>query len=228
MPLSALIYDFDYTLADSSAGIVECVRHAFTCLRLPAPEAEAICRTIGRSLPDTFRALSDGAVPSASVPELEAEFLRLFIARADEIMVERTVLLPGARETLETLRLRGLRQAIVTTKFRRRIEAVLAREGCRETIDVIVGGDDVAEPKPAPEGLRLALRLLAVDAAACYYVGDSLVDAAAASAAGVPFIAVATGPTPAEDLLRWRPALLLHHVRDLERQLETWRLSAEV
>ncbi len=162
---AAILFDFDYTLADSSAGIVECVQHAFTGINLPAPAPEAICRTIGRSLPETFRALANGAASNGAAPGLEAEFTRLFIARADAIMVDRTVLLPGVRAALESLRRRGLRQAIVTTKFRRRIEAVLAREACRGCIDVIVGGDDVAEPKPSPEGIRLALRLLGMRAA---------------------------------------------------------------
>ncbi len=212
---AAILYDFDYTLADSSPGIIECVQYAFQCLRLEIPPAEAICRTIGRSLPETFCVLANGAAAASPPEELESEFIRLFVGRADEIMVQRTRLLPGVKTTLATLRRRGLRQGVVTTKFRRRIESVLARERCRETMDVIVGGDDVVEPKPAPEGILRALASLHLAPADCLYVGDSPVDAAAAQAAGMAFAAVATGVTPEVELRSWQPRALLRGLAEL-------------
>ncbi len=43
----AVILDFDYTLADSSPGIIACVNHALTKLGLPTASAEEIRPTIG-------------------------------------------------------------------------------------------------------------------------------------------------------------------------------------
>lgn len=207
---AAILYDFDYTLADSSSGIIECAQFAFVRMGLPAPQPAAVCQTIGLSLPATFRALAP-----ASSSALISDFISLFVARADEIMVESTVLLPHAAATLAALRQGGLRQAIVTTKYRRRIERVLEREACRDCIETIVGGDDVVEPKPSPEGIFKALSRLGCSAAEAVYVGDSAVDAAAARAAGVRFIAVLTGKTSPAELRRWQPEFLLESLREL-------------
>ena len=41
MPRS-VIFDFDYTLADSSAGIIECVNHALQGLSLPTSSDRSV------------------------------------------------------------------------------------------------------------------------------------------------------------------------------------------
>ncbi|MFG3709011.1 HAD family hydrolase [Micromonospora sp. NPDC047670] len=48
----------------------------------------------------------------------------------------------------------------------------------------VICGDEVTEPKPAPEGLRLACRRLGVSPAATTYVGDAEVDLRCAASAG--------------------------------------------
>ena len=54
-----VIFDFDYTLADSSAGVIECVNHALEGLLLPTSSDDAIRHTIGMSLPRALVALTD-------------------------------------------------------------------------------------------------------------------------------------------------------------------------
>ncbi len=46
----AVLFDFDFTLADSSEGIVVCMNHALARLGLPPASADAIRRTIGLDL----------------------------------------------------------------------------------------------------------------------------------------------------------------------------------
>ena len=46
----AVLFDFDFTLADSSEGIVVCMNHALARLGLPPAPADAIRRTIGLDL----------------------------------------------------------------------------------------------------------------------------------------------------------------------------------
>jgi hypothetical protein len=59
-------------------------------------------------------------------------------------MAELVGLYPGAADTIRHLRGRGLRTAIVSTKFRYRIEDILNRAESSGLVDVIVGGEDVA------------------------------------------------------------------------------------
>jgi phosphoglycolate phosphatase len=190
-PLRAVVFDFDYTLADSSEGVVRCTNYALQRMNLPPAGADAVRRTIGLSLEETFVALA-----GQRQEDQAATFKRLFVERADEVMVDHTVLLAGAAETTQRLRDAGLRLAIVSTKYRYRIATTLRRERLLEPFDVIVGGQDVRVVKPDPEGLLLALDELNVGRREAVYVGDSVTDAETAQRADVPFVATLTGVTP--------------------------------
>ncbi len=206
----ALLFDFDYTLADSSAGAVACMRHALAALGLPDVDPETCARTMGLSLPATLVALAGEAHA-----HLAPEFVRLFMQRADEVMVPGTVIYPETAPTLEALGRMGYRRAIVSTKYRSRIEAALARDGLAHLVETIVGGEDVADHKPAPDALYAALERLGASANEALYVGDSLVDAQAAQAADVAFVAVTSGHTPAEAFTPYGPLAVLGSVGEL-------------
>lgn len=189
----AAIFDFDYTLADSSRGAVECINFALKEMRLAEASVEAACRTIGLSLKETFLALAgEGEAMRCD------EFRKLFIQRADEVMVGLTELYDTVPATIEELRRLGLRLGIVSTKFRYRIEAILERSDLLSCFQVIIGGEDVAEHKPDPEGLFMAMERLRCSPASTIYVGDSVADAEVSKRAAVPFVAVLSGVTPVE------------------------------
>jgi len=76
-----IVFDFDYTLADSSRGVIECVSFALTSLGLPAASNEAISQTIGLSLTDTFVKLMGQANAAQA-----KEFAQLFTKHADKVM----------------------------------------------------------------------------------------------------------------------------------------------
>ena len=65
--------------------------------------------------------------------------------------------------------------------------------------DVIVGGDDVKNPKPHPEALIKAVSSLGAAKKDVLYIGDSIIDARTAERAGIDFFAVTTGTTTRED-----------------------------
>lgn len=213
MRFDAILFDFDYTLADSSVGVVDCMGYALRHLGLPPAPEEQIRRTIGLSMPETLRQLAgDGHDDKAD------EFLRLFVERADQVMVDRTVVFGEVGQALPILQQRGVRLGIVSTKFRHRIRTILQRDDLLDLFDVIVGGEDVAVPKPDPCGLLEAMERLGVSQGNTLYVGDSTTDAETARRAGTPFAAVLTGVTPAE---AFHPYPLLGLFADLTA-LQTW------
>lgn len=184
----AIIFDFDFTLADSSRGIVECVGCALQELGFPIPPAEQVMDTIGLSLAETFNRLT-----GRSGSEIAAHFARCFHQRADQVMDNLTVVYECVRPMLESLRTDNIRAGVVSTKLNYRIRNILKRNSLDHFFDAIVGADNVAKSKPDPEGLLLALKSLDVNASAALYVGDHIVDAEAAQAAGVGFVAVLSG-----------------------------------
>lgn len=206
----AVLFDFDFTLADSSRGVVACVNHALSRLGLPAAPAHAIHRTIGLDLTTAL-----GILAGEEWKPRGDEFLEHFMRKADEVMVDGTFFLPGARRVLETVSGAGYPVGIVSTKDACRIEGALERDGLRATIDVIVGGSDVSQYKPDPEGLLKAAGALAIPTRDCVYVGDSEVDARAARAAGMGFVAVLSGTTPAEAFARYSARAMLAGVGEI-------------
>jgi phosphoglycolate phosphatase len=198
--IKSVIFDFDYTLADSSAGVIECVGYAFNQMNLPAPPPGNICRTIGSSLAETFKTLS-GKNDSFGT----GEFIRLFSVRSDQVMLDRSKMFETVKPTVSQLRKNGIQLGIVSTKYHYRISAFLRRENLENDFEVIVGGEDVTRHKPAPDGLIAAIQQLKRTPPETLYVGDSTIDAETARRADVPFVAVLTGVTPESDLKQYAP-----------------------
>ena len=207
---SSVIFDFDYTLADSSAGEVECVNYALRAMNLPPAANSDIHAMIGVSLPETYRRLTrDSSKTGAD------EFVRLFIERADAVMLDYIVLFDSVRPAVKQLITGGLTLGIVSTKYRRRIDAFLRREDLNHLFKVIVGGEDVPAHKPDPAGLNMALEKLGHSSAQTVYVGDSVVDAETAKRADVAFVAVLSGVTPKEAFHDYAPLAVIDNLQTL-------------
>jgi phosphoglycolate phosphatase len=208
--LKAAIFDFDFTLGDSSRAVVHCVNQAVTEMGLRPVDPEDVTRTIGLTLETALEKLL-----GISDPVVQAEFKTRFVRAADDVMVAGTELLEGVLPALDSIGGNGVRLGIVSTKYRYRIEDILDRFGERHRFSVIVGGDDVKAHKPDPEGLSLALSTLGIPGTEALYVGDHLVDALAAAGAGIPFVGVLTGNTDAEEF-RTKPGVgVVDGVRNL-------------
>ena len=186
----AIVFDFDLTLADSTKGVIECVNFALDGMDLTQADDERIKHTIGLSLRATFENLT-----GQERSENTDEFISRYVERADQVMADLTVMYDCVPDTAAQLIETGFELGIVSTKFRYRIVDILEREGLSDRFGVIVGGEDVTEHKPHPEGLLTAVSRLRMQTGNVYYVGDSMVDALAAERAGIPFIAVLTGTT---------------------------------
>lgn len=210
MKFPVVVFDFDLTLADSTSAVVECSNHALAAMGFPPAGPETVRRTIGLTLPNAFREMT-----GAMDPALGADFARRFVERADEVMVTDTRIYPDVAETLAILRNSGARLGIVSTKYRYRIEAILARHGLARAVDTIIGGEDVSAHKPDPEGLVLLMRQLGTEPGKTVYIGDHVIDAELAQRAGSAFVAVRTGATAAEAWVAWAPLAIIDGIRDL-------------
>lgn len=71
----------------------------------------------------------------------------------------------------------------------------------KDFFDIIIGGEDVKQAKPDPQGIKKALRRLHRRKSETLYIGDSTVDAETAQAAKVDFVGVLNGMTTREELM---------------------------
>ena len=119
-------------------------------------------------------------------------------------MTSSTVLYPGVTEMVQQLHLQEKYLGVVSTKYRARLEEILDKFSLREYFTIVIGGEDVENHKPHPEGLHQALNRLNLQPHEALYVGDTTLDAEAARAAGIPFAAVLTGTTTSETFLPYK------------------------
>lgn len=151
----AVVFDFDFTLADASAGIIPAVNGALTDIGQREQPEEQVRTIIGLSLPEVLRVLTGITEPQ----DLVERFVARFIARADDLEDSATGplshTLPGVALSLATLRAAGLRTAIASTKGRDRIAELLEVHGLHHMFDALVGSEDVPEGrlKPEPDAL---------------------------------------------------------------------------
>jgi HAD superfamily hydrolase (TIGR01509 family) len=94
---------------------------------------------------------------------------------------------PGLTSVLPKLRTRY--QTAIATNRTDTMEHVLIEHGLEGQFDLVVTALDVQMPKPHPEPLLAVLTHFAIAPRQMVYIGDSLLDAQASQAAGVPFIA---------------------------------------
>jgi HAD superfamily hydrolase (TIGR01509 family) len=137
---------------------------------------------------------------------------------AYDAIVERDgiALKAGVHEVLDWLDEAGLPRAVATSTRRARAAAKLAQAGLLARFDALVGGDEVARGKPAPDLPLEAARRLAVASGDCVVLEDSNPGVRAALAAGMAVFMVPDLVEAAHDL---HPAGVLvvrslHEVRE--------------
>lgn len=110
------------------------------------------------------------------------------------ILREQWMATPGLFERLTTTHT----LAVFTGRLRWEANITLERFA-PQIFEPVVGCDDVTRTKPHPEGLLKIREMVAHGK--CWYVGDTVDDARAAKAAGVPFIGIAARANPRYDEL---------------------------
>lgn len=210
MNYTTYLFDFDYTLADSSRGIVLCFRTVLTRHQYMNVTDDTIKRTIGKTLEESFSILT-----GVTDPERLATFRQEYRLAADVHMNENTILFADTLPTLTELKKRGASLGIISTKYRFRILSFLNDYLPDDFFDIVVGGEDVSAPKPSPEGVFFAIKHLGCAPQNVLYIGDSAVDAKTAQNAGVDFAGVLNGMTTADELRVYPHRMIMDNLVDL-------------
>ncbi|HYG83247.1 MAG TPA: HAD family hydrolase [Verrucomicrobiae bacterium] len=120
-----------------------------------------------------------------SLPETEGEGVLLEAIEIVKEHLPQVELYPDAFEVLHDLQKAGKHLALVTSSTRAIVLPVLQRFGLDILFEAIVCFDDVTQPKPHPEPLQKALKLMGGTEAEAIMIGDTSSDIKAAENAGV-------------------------------------------
>jgi phosphoglycolate phosphatase len=188
----AVIWDLDGTLVDSVADLATALNGVLGGHGLEPRTLGAVRRMIGDGVAELVRRGFEAAgrpLAAAEVPDLRREFM----ARYGECATRQTRPMPGAAEVLARLSDDGWRHAVCTNKPAGISRDILGALDLSRWIDAVVGGDEGLPLKPDPAPVRACLEALGLAPDRAVMVGDSVNDAAAARAAGVPVVFVRSG-----------------------------------
>jgi phosphoglycolate phosphatase len=203
LPLSpkAILFDLDGTLVDSAPDITAATNELLATRGLPALSLTQVRAMIGNGVKRLVeRAFAASGAPLSALALDEANRAMTPIYRRH--LTGMTTLMPGVREALAHFHLAGIPMGVVTNKPQLAARQVLLHFGLTDVLRAIVGGDAVSHPKPAPDGLLLALDRLHAAPGEALMVGDSITDVEAARAAGMAVALICGGYTqvPVEQL----------------------------
>ncbi|MEV6611786.1 HAD-IA family hydrolase [Kutzneria sp. NPDC051319] len=200
----AVVFDLDGVIVDSFAVMREAFAIAYREVvgpgEAPFDEYE---RHLGRYFSDIMRIMG---LPL----EMEGPFVRESYRLASRVRV-----FPGIRELLTSLRDRGFRLAVATGKSGPRARSLLDTLGLLPLFEHVIGSDEVARAKPAPDIVLRAMELLGVAAEETMMIGDAVTDIESARAAGVTAVAAMWADIDKAVLLAADPDVVLGQPVDL-------------
>ena len=208
MAFTTVLFDLDGTLIDSIQLILDSYHHTLAVHRLPARTDAEWLAGLGTPLSVQFRQWSEDPDRLA---QLIATYRQYNLSNHDTMVTA----YPGVVEMVGVIRRAGLRTGLVTSKNRTGALRGLRHVGLEAAMDLVIGADEVTNPKPHPEPIRVALDRLAELPEHAIYIGDSVHDMVSGRAAGVATGAVLWGPFGRVDLEGTDPDYWLERPADV-------------
>lgn len=189
----AVVWDVDGVLIDSeplhlSSFTETCARYGF------AFDAVDNHRWLGKSFIDMWNGIPELRCFGLTLDALRDEIVDLYVSRVHGAMAR-----APAPALVARLAARGVTQGCASSSPRRIVKANVAAVGLGDHLAAVLGREDVAHGKPAPDLYLLAAERLGVAPADCLAVEDTASGLAAAKTAGFTAIAWPNALTAAMD-----------------------------
>jgi len=206
--LTTVLFDLDGTLIDSVRLILDSYHHTLAAHGLEARSDDFWLAGLGTPLRVQFKHWSDDPV---QLEAMIATYREYNLTHHDSMVTA----YPGVIPVVRAIRRAGYRTGLVTSKNKPGAERGLKLVGLDTEMELVIGADDVVNPKPHHEPIEVALRRLGEPAEGALYVGDSVHDMESGRAAGVTTAAVLWGPFGREHLAPAGPNHWLERPEDL-------------
>ncbi|HJR49556.1 MAG TPA: HAD-IA family hydrolase [Gemmatimonadales bacterium] len=185
--IRTVLFDLDGTLIDSVRLILDSYHHTLATHGLPPRSDEEWLAGVGTPLTTQFAAWRDDP---RTLEALIATYREYNLKHHDRMVT----VYPGVVQVVRALKDGGIATGLVTSKNRAGALRGLTLVQLETLMDVMVCADEVENPKPHPEPVEKAVRLLSAEPSTTVYVGDSIHDMQSGRAAGVRTAAVLWGP----------------------------------
>lgn len=188
---SAMLFDWDNTLVDSWACILEAYNRTFRHFAMDEWSLEEAKRNVAKSLKDSFPEMFGARWTEAR---------EVFTTSFSEIHLDYLRPLPGVEDMLRRLNDEGLYLAVVSNKRGEFLRTEARALGWDVWFGALVGANDAPADKPAVDPVHMALAQKNLQPTMqVWFVGDSPIDMHCAINAGcTPTLLRAEPPQPGE------------------------------
>ncbi len=204
-----LVFDWDGTIMDSAANIIECVREAAKDLELKIPADDAIRNIIGLGLKEAVTEMFPGADDDLVWKVVDRYRVHFLDHRRTP-----SKLFPGADATLREIANQGYLMAVATGKGRVGLDKVFKYTGLGDLFHTSRCADE-SHSKPNPDMLLQIMDELGATGDETLMIGDTEYDMQMAINAGAHRLAVSYGSHTRERLMQAEPLGCLDDIREL-------------
>lgn len=178
--IKAVIFDLDGVIIDSLEAWIKVFNDTRKHYNLPIiTKKEFMGKVWGGSMERDVRLYFKGKTIE--------EVSKLYFSKMDKF-IESTKLNANVKETLEKLKTKSIKLCVVSNSYKKVVLGILNFHKIKGSFDVILGGDDVENGKPAPDSLLKVCKRLDIKVNEAVLVGDTTNDFGAAKNAGMFFI----------------------------------------
>ena len=213
-PLGAIVavaFDFDGTLADTSAAVVSTFNETLRELGVAELAPEEIVMRMGLPLVQVF---VDAGVAQAKLEHALVRYRHHFGKNSVEV-----ALFPGVLASLQQLRAAQIPIGITSSRGRASLGVLLEQLRIAAFFRDVLGEEDALQKKPAPDLVLGLAQRLRVPPARMLVVGDTTYDIEMGHAAGACTCAVTYGSHDAARLRNANPHYLLDSLADLRDRI---------
>ena len=204
-----IIFDLDGTLINTISDLGQACNHALSVCGFPTHKIEDYPRLVGNGV----NKLIERALPAEHRNETTVLRLREhFVPYYDEHNCDFTRPYDGIEQLLNNLKAQGHLLAVASNKYQAATEKIVAQL-FPGIFDVVLGERVGVERKPNPQIVYDILSTLNIQHSTlnCLYIGDSLVDAETARAAGATLVLCTWGFGTKEQMEGAKPDYLVNH-----------------
>ncbi|OUR64704.1 HAD family hydrolase [Methylophaga sp. 42_25_T18] len=211
-PYQLIVFDWDGTLMDSTAHIVNCMQQAISALELPSLTDSAISHIIGLGLDEAVLTLYPDADQNL-ITTLADKYRQVWLNSPHE-----TPLFENARELIQQLADNDYLLAVATGKSRRGLDKVLTATGLTDYFHATRCADE-CHSKPHPQMLEELMGHLGVEKQHTLMIGDTEFDLQMAHNAGAHSLAISHGAHSIETLQACQPKAIVDDLHQVEQWL---------
>lgn len=204
-----ILFDLDGTLLDTENLIFQSFIHAFAVHQPQVVLDDVTLRSfLGPTLRQTFARYS---TDEEEITTMIATYREFNHENHDRLVEE----MEGASETVKTLFEQGYDLGIVSNKSRPMVVHGLEYFNMNQYFLSVVTVDDVKEPKPSPEGLLVACKMMLRGHDDLLYIGDFVSDVKAAKAMAAFSVAIVRNEEERKAMETVKPMRIITKITDV-------------